>query len=189
MQPLCPGCQNPATHSFSGGSEIEPEDLAYQIVRESADGTEGLTISGGEPMHQAVSLYRFLSMIRAIRPNWSLGMFTGYTLTELQTGDYDLKEPLQVISDREWRPLHHARGVLWTHQVKEALDFIITGRYDRSRPPETMRQDLPYRHAVSSANQDIWLLTRRYTYTDFPHLMSEVCIEPDGLTKITGYAL
>ena len=175
----CKGCQNPATHSFSGGLEIEPEDLAYQIVRESADGTDGITISGGEPLHQAVSLYRFLSMIRAIRPNWSLGMFTGYTLTELTIGDYMVYDAL---ADRD------GKRRLWEHQIREALHWAITGRFDASRPTLDVDYTLrPHLRMCSSLNQCLWIFHGKHTYEDFADRMCEVNIGPDGLTQISGF--
>ena len=184
MAPLCPGCQNPLTHSFTkGGFDVTPEDLAVQVVREAAVGTEGITISGGEPMHQGLSLYAFMSMIRAIRPSWNIGLFTGYTLTELTCGQYDLREPLPNLGTQE-----HAKACLWEYQIKDALTFAVTGRYDRTRPVVDVDYSLsPHKRLCSSLNQTLWLFRSRYNYEDFPALTMEVSIDDTGFTTITGF--
>lgn len=46
----CPECWNPRTHNPTSGEEVDPSALAERIVREAPAGTEGVTISGGEPM-------------------------------------------------------------------------------------------------------------------------------------------
>lgn len=179
---FCPECQNPKTHPFEGGFDIDPDALAARLVWESAKGTVGLTISGGEPLHQARSVNDLICSIAARRPEWDAGLFTGYTLAELINGRYDLREPLPTLGTAE-----HARACLWEYSLRPRLSWAITGRYDRTRPPSTMREDLPYRHAVASANQDVWLFKSRWSYADFPALTHEVSIENDGLVKISGY--
>jgi anaerobic ribonucleoside-triphosphate reductase activating protein len=155
---------------------VPPRELAQRIVQEASTGTDGVTVSGGEPMQQALSLYALLTVIRTLRPNWSLGMFTGYTMDVLNSGDYTIPA---------W-PDFRLKERLWT-QLAGTLDFAITGRFNRSQPRASLPQDVPYRHAVSSANQEIWLFTRRYTYSDFRPLSVEVKISPNGLTQVTGF--
>ncbi len=75
--------------------------------------------------------------------------------------------------------------------MTQHLDFAILGRYDRTRPVESMPEHLLYRHAVSSGNQSIELFWHgakcRYSYSDFPPLTLEYSIDDTGLTQITGY--
>ncbi len=196
----CKGCQNPLTHAFNAGDEIDPDELAYQIIRDAAPGTEGLTISGGEPMHQAVSVYSLMCSIKARRPNWSIGMFTGYALSELASGTYMIGEPGGLNADIP-PMLTGIKGALWTHQVCQYLDWVVAGRYDRTRPlpsAELVTLDPPgaddhrlYRPDLklcSSANQCLHLISRRYSYTQFESGLSmEFSIDTDGLTQITGF--
>lgn len=46
----CIGCQNPETHDFSKGEELEPEDFISAIKGERY--IEGITLSGGDPLYQ-----------------------------------------------------------------------------------------------------------------------------------------
>jgi anaerobic ribonucleoside-triphosphate reductase activating protein len=83
----CPSCWNQAGLPFTGtptdGQEIVGRVLALQRARM----IEGLTFSGGEPMQQALSLLGLIERMRdSSGADLSFGMFTGYTLGELERG-------------------------------------------------------------------------------------------------------
>jgi organic radical activating enzyme len=189
----CPGCQNPKTHRFDGGYEIDPTELGAQIVREAAERTTGLTISGGEPLQQAFSLYEMICMVNALRPNWDIGLFTGYTLTELTCGEYQAFEaiPPQGTFYRQVgiQTNQEAKRLLWEHQIKDRLTWAVTGRYDRNRP--TLDVDLnlrPWLRMCSSSNQILWLFRGgKFRYQDFGPMVMEISIGDDGFTKISGF--
>lgn len=102
----CPGCFNPETHDFRGGELWPVETLARKIMA-LKDGLEGLTISGGEPAHQARALARLARIIRA-ETKLSIILFSGYKLEELK----------------------HLPG---SQALLEGIDVLIAGRYDASR--------------------------------------------------------
>jgi len=168
---------------MDAGEEISPEDLAVRLVHDAAPDTVGLTVSGGEPLHQAPALYAMICMVQAIAPHWDIGLFSGYTLGEMESGNYYCPTmPPSVLEDRA------AKRLLWQHQIKDRLTWGIFGRYDRTRTSRSDRADLPWRHAVASANQDIHLFRTKWVYSDFAALMQEVTIDNTGLTTISGYA-
>ena len=47
----CPGCHNPESHSFSGGTVMDTADIIRKLGGNPL--LDGLTLSGGEPMEQA----------------------------------------------------------------------------------------------------------------------------------------
>lgn len=173
----CPGCWNTRTHHHGIGRSVLPGVLADEIVQQSPD-VEGLTVSGGEPMQQAISLMRLLVDIKNRRGDWSIGMFSGYSLAELEAGNYLLHENvshggcLAQASRDEKRTIWNA--------IKGYLDFAVMGRYDRTKPADPGR-------FVSSSNQSVELFTSRYTMADFGTLKVGVSIKPGGLTTITGF--
>jgi anaerobic ribonucleoside-triphosphate reductase activating protein len=178
----CDGCWNKKLWNRDAGEERDPDALAEEIVRDAAVGTEGVTLSGGDPIQQAASAYALICSIKARRPDWSIGAFSGYYLSELQNGEYAINEPNVLTT-----PI--LRRAFWEHSIKPNLDWAKLGRYDRNRPVSEMREDLPYRHAVSSANQTIYLFNNRYSFSDFPSLTLEATIDVDGLTNITGFPI
>ena len=81
----CPGCFNPETHDFTGGQVWSVAETLEKIqaVQKNESGLEGLTISGGEPLHQYRALTALLRQVRS-QCKLSVIVFTGYTWDEMQ---------------------------------------------------------------------------------------------------------
>ncbi len=75
----CPGCFNPHTHPHEARNLVNPEALAGLIL--AVRGTEGVTISGGEPFQQAEACAAFARAIQ--RSGRSVMVFTGYRYSDL----------------------------------------------------------------------------------------------------------
>ena len=77
----CPGCHNPETHDFQGGTEVSIEKILQAIDENPI--LKGVTFSGGEPTCQAEG---FLSLAEEIKARGlDITMFSGYTYEQLQT--------------------------------------------------------------------------------------------------------
>ena len=75
----CPGCHNPATHDFSGGTLRDTAEITAMLGANPL--VRGVTLTGGEPMMQAAAL---CEIARAARERgMSVWCYTGYTLEEL----------------------------------------------------------------------------------------------------------
>jgi anaerobic ribonucleoside-triphosphate reductase activating protein len=77
----CPGCYNPETHAGPAAIEISAADLTRQI--RDADGIEGLSISGGEPLQQPEALLDLLGCVRR-DTELSILIFSGYRRSEIE---------------------------------------------------------------------------------------------------------
>ena len=129
---------------------------------------EGVTFSGGEPMQQAEALLEVMREIRRVAPAVSLGMFTGYTESELAAGRYVTRPRATAEQKRE----------LW-RTIQGLLDFAVMGRYD---------QTLPVREPLrTSRNQRLVLFTNRYQDGDFGPQLVEISIEGGGRSVLTGF--
>ncbi len=96
----CPGCQNPQTWDFRGGSEVSCRKVLDKILQDPL--VHGVTFSGGEPFEQAQAL---LPLALALRERgYHLMAFSGHTLESL------LRRP-------ECRPL------------LEVLDMLVDGPF------------------------------------------------------------
>ena len=78
----CPGCQNPETWPFTGGTETEEEAL-FARVRENPL-ARGVTFSGGEPFAQAAGFAKLARMLR--EAGYEIACYTGYRWEELLCG-------------------------------------------------------------------------------------------------------
>lgn len=71
----CPGCHNPATHDFAGGTEVSVGELLNRLGYDPL--TAGVTISGGEPMCQAAECAVFAR--EAKKRGLNVWVYSGYT--------------------------------------------------------------------------------------------------------------
>jgi len=165
----CPGCWNKDTHSFSGGHLVDESELADQLV--DVPDSKGVTFSGGEPMHQAFDLGSLIFHLwrRTKFQDFSLGMYTGYTLQELESGEYfTVKDSDKALKQR------------WWHSVRRYMDFAVMGRYNQLQADNS-------RPLCSSRNQRLVLFSNRYTLADFAPQQFEVQIGSEGLVQVTGF--
>ena len=75
----CPGCQNPQTWDFDGGTHV-PSDEVLARIRENPL-VHGVTFSGGEPFEQAEALLPLAKELKA--QGYHLMAFSGFTLEQL----------------------------------------------------------------------------------------------------------
>lgn len=75
----CPGCHNPETHDFNGGTEVSIDKILAAIDENPI--LKGVTFSGGEPTCQAAG---FLTLAREVKARGlDITMFSGYTYEQL----------------------------------------------------------------------------------------------------------
>lgn len=164
----CRGCWNPGTHAFTGNDRAVDEIAAWVLQRRRHSGIEGVTLSGGEPMHQVSDLCRLVESVKAAAPDISFGMFSGYSERELSRGRFWTRADLTEAD----------RSQLWL-RLLDRLDFAVLGRFVATQPTLS-----PLR---TSLNQSLRLITSRYTDADFDTHEVEVTIEPAGLVQVTGF--
>ena len=96
----CPGCHNPQTHPFEGGSLVETDKLLADIKLNPL--LDGVTFSGGEPFCQAAALAELGREIRKLGLN--IMTYSGFTFEQLyerrdQDGIGDLLAVTDVLVD------------------------------------------------------------------------------------------
>jgi len=164
----CPGCWNPDTHSARGGRDSEIAEILGWVRRLWCDGAiSGLTVSGGEPLEQAAALEKLVTALRRDIPDLSVGLFSGYTERELETGRFRSEDLSSAQRTSSWK------------NIRACLDFAVLGRFNKWLP-----SSLPL---VSSANQELVLVSSRYSLADFEDQGVEITIDAIGFTQITGF--
>ena len=83
----CPGCHNPQTHPFDGGTSVASEILLKQLKAHFY--LAGVTFSGGEPMAQAAACGELAQAVHQLGMN--VWCYTGYTWEALM----EAKDPDQ----------------------------------------------------------------------------------------------
>jgi anaerobic ribonucleoside-triphosphate reductase activating protein len=137
----CHGCMSRDTWDPTGGIEVEVGVLVAQWKAAIRGGADGLTISGGEPLTQAVPLADLLRRVRAVADDRDLLMYTGYEVEELNdvqaatagladvlvTGRYMAGSPTDLI----WRGSENQTMVVQTD-----LGRVRFAAYAEARPAD-----------------------------------------------------
>ncbi len=77
----CPGCQNPQTWDFEGGTLVSMHDILARITGDPL--VHGITFSGGEPFEQAEALIPLAQELKT--RGYHLMAFSGYTFEQLRS--------------------------------------------------------------------------------------------------------
>ena len=89
----CPGCHNPETWPFTGGTAMDTEDMVAIVKNNPL--CRGVTFSGGEPFAQAEG---FRELARALKgEGYEVASYTGYTFEQLLSGTPEQKALLEEI--------------------------------------------------------------------------------------------
>lgn len=95
----CPGCHNPETWPFEGGTGFTPQQILQMVQRNPL--CRGITLSGGEPFAQGGP--ELLDLVQLARSSgYEVASYTGYTFEELLEGtpyQKALLEQLDILID------------------------------------------------------------------------------------------
>ena len=94
---MCRNCHNPSSWDVDCGTEMPTEQVVTDIL--SCD-TKGLTITGGDPLFQVNAVIELCKMIKKIKPEMDVWLYTGYLFEDIYLSDIH-KEVLQYIEDRK----------------------------------------------------------------------------------------
>jgi anaerobic ribonucleoside-triphosphate reductase activating protein len=110
----CPGCCNPEFIPFSGGELVPLREVLARVEEARAEGIEGITLLGGEPLAHAEGAAALAENVRG--RGLSVMVFSGYTLEE-------------------------ARGMTDPHvdALLTRTDILVDGPYVRELPDTTRR--------------------------------------------------
>lgn len=74
----CPGCHNPQSWDFDGGTEMELDEIMEIVREEDFD----VTLSGGDPLYQPEVVGELARLIR--ETGHSVWVYTGFTWEQIQ---------------------------------------------------------------------------------------------------------
>lgn len=86
----CPGCHNPQSWDFNGGTEMTLEEIMEVVKEEDFD----VTLTGGDPLYHPEEIGE---LARAIKETGhTVWLYTGFTIEEIQASP-TLSRPLKWI--------------------------------------------------------------------------------------------
>lgn len=110
----CPGCHNPETHDFNGGSEVKIERIIEEFDKNPL--LAGITFSGGEPMCQPEGFAALGKLVK--ERGKTITIFSGYTLEQL---------------------LEKGKKNKATAELMMMCDILIDGLYEQSKRDLTLQ--------------------------------------------------
>ncbi|MBW4596224.1 MAG: radical SAM protein [Brasilonema angustatum HA4187-MV1] len=124
----CQNCISPDWIPMMKATLIEPKLLADMVL--STPDTEGITVSGGEPMLQAKALFELFTLLKQER-DISIICFTGFTLEQLRSKcDSNINKVLNIIDvliDGQYiQKLNDNKG--WRGSSNQVIHFL-SSRY------------------------------------------------------------
>ncbi|WP_448178132.1 anaerobic ribonucleoside-triphosphate reductase-activating protein [Serratia marcescens] len=99
----CPGCYNKSTWRLNSGQPFTPalEDRIIADLNDTRVPRQGLSLSGGDPLHPA-NVPRILTLVKRVRaecPGKDIWLWTGYRLAELDAQQMQIVDRINVLID------------------------------------------------------------------------------------------
>lgn len=99
----CPGCYNKSTWRLNSGQPFTPalEDRIIADLNDTRVPRQGLSLSGGDPLHPAnvQSILKLVKRVRAECPGKDIWLWTGYRLAELDAPQMQVVDRINVLID------------------------------------------------------------------------------------------
>lgn len=108
----CPGCHNPETWDFNGGSEMSTDEIAADFKRRKL--LDGITLSGGDPFYQQEECLNLLSQLPEGTNVW---IYTGFEYNEIK--DTELAKAANVIVSGRYVEALRCEGKLYGSSNQE----------------------------------------------------------------------
>lgn len=160
----CLGCVNKSTWPTSGGYLLTVDEVVARLTSKS--NSEGITISGGEPLDQWVAVKAVVQRVLRKRPAHTVVLFSGYT-------------PEEILE----QPAHSPRFENRWEELSATVDTAVLGRFDATKlVPLGQRRNL-----ISSTNQVVQHFSQEVMeISDLPE--AEIDIDAQGRLVYRGVA-
>lgn len=143
----CPGCMTPELWARSPARFSHSVEEIAALLRPLLEGSDGLTISGGEPMEQAAALKNLVQLLRLDGSDLEVLVYSGHSLEHLlQQGQESLEflNEIDILIDNpfirstsnlvKWRGSDNQRVHYLSPKSQKHLESHQDDRADEERP-------------------------------------------------------
>ena len=127
----CKGCYNQSTWSPDAG-DLFTEQLADQIILDLNDTRikkQGLTLSGGDPLHPA-NVAEVLKLVKRVKVECTgkdIWMWTGYLLAELNEDQRQIVDLIDVLIDGKFEQDLADPNLAWCGSSNQVIHYFNHG--------------------------------------------------------------
>ncbi|MTB68305.1 anaerobic ribonucleoside-triphosphate reductase-activating protein [Providencia sp. wls1943] len=113
----CRGCYNQSTWRVDSGIPFtqEMEDQIIQDLQDTRIRRQGLSLSGGDPLHPAnlPAILALVKRVKAVCPDKDIWVWTGYKLDELTLEQQKVVSLINTLIDGKFEQERYDPALLW----------------------------------------------------------------------------
>lgn len=121
----CKGCYNKSTWRTDSGMPFtqEMEDRIIQDLQDTRIRRQGLSLSGGDPLHPAnlSSVLKLVQRVKSVCPNKDIWLWTGYRFAELTAEQHKVVSLIDVLIDGKFVQELYDPALLWRGSSNQVI--------------------------------------------------------------------
>ncbi|MEQ5126009.1 anaerobic ribonucleoside-triphosphate reductase-activating protein [Providencia zhijiangensis] len=121
----CRGCYNQSTWRVDSGIPFtqEMEDQIIQDLQDTRIRRQGLSLSGGDPLHPAnlPAILALVKRVKAVCPDKDIWMWTGYKLDELTLEQQKVVSLINTLIDGKFEQERYDPALLWRGSSNQVI--------------------------------------------------------------------
>ncbi|OKP04546.1 anaerobic ribonucleoside-triphosphate reductase-activating protein [Xenorhabdus eapokensis] len=124
----CRGCYNQSTWRVDSGQPFTQaiEDQIITDLKDSRIKRQGLSLSGGDPLHPH-NVPRILQLVQRVRkecPDKDIWLWTGYVLNELSEAQQEVIRYIQVVVDGKFEQALYDPSLIWRGSHNQVIHYF-----------------------------------------------------------------
>ena len=124
----CAGCYNKSTWRLNSGHPftLPMEEQLIADLNDTRIPRQGLSLSGGDPLHPAnvADVLRLVTRVRRDCSGKDIWLWTGYCLAELSAEQQRVVELLDVLVDGKFVQALHDPALLWRGSSNQVIHYL-----------------------------------------------------------------
>lgn len=121
----CRGCYNQSTWRVDSGVPFtqEMEDQIIQDLQDTRIRRQGLSLSGGDPLHPAnlPAVLKLVKRVKAVCPDKDIWLWTGYILTDLTLEQQKVVSLVNTVIDGKFEQDLHDPRLIWRGSSNQVI--------------------------------------------------------------------
>ncbi|EPL6454056.1 MULTISPECIES: anaerobic ribonucleoside-triphosphate reductase-activating protein [Providencia] len=124
----CRGCYNQSTWRVDSGAPFtqEMEDQIIQDLQDTRIRRQGLSLSGGDPLHPAnlPAVLKLVKRVKAVCPDKDIWVWTGYKLAELTLEQQKVVSLVNTLVDGKFEQDLHDPRLIWRGSANQVIHHL-----------------------------------------------------------------
>ncbi|MCW2257406.1 anaerobic ribonucleoside-triphosphate reductase activating protein [Providencia alcalifaciens] len=124
----CRGCYNKSTWRADSGMPFtqKMEDQIIQDLQDTRIRRQGLSLSGGDPLHPAnlSSVLKLVQRVKTVCPSKDIWLWTGYQFTELTAEQHKVVSLINVLIDGKFVQELYDPALLWRGSSNQIIHTL-----------------------------------------------------------------